>query len=83
VALKDEHVEPSRKKLFEGSITINDADNGACLPRWAGKGLAGLPNAARHVDIHTEVYRPGAAVSERLLPRYPVAFTHPSAERTA
>lgn len=44
VALKDEQAEPSRKKLFDWGIAIDDADNGVFLPRWAGKALPGLPN---------------------------------------
>ncbi len=69
VALKDEQAEPSRKKLFDWRIGINDADNGVFLPRWAGKKLAGLPNAPRHGDIHTPVYYSAVYARLRLVPK--------------
>ncbi len=69
VALKDEQAEPSRKKLFDWGIAINDADNGVFLPRWAGKALPGLPNAPRHADIHTEVYYSAVYARLRTVPK--------------
>ena len=69
VALKDEQAEPSRKKLFDWRIGINDADNGVFLPRWAGKQIAGLPNAPRHGDIHTPVYYSAVYARLRLVPK--------------
>ena len=53
VALKDDQAEPSRKKLFDWGIAINDADNGVFLPRWATKKIKGYPKAPQHGPIHT------------------------------
>ena len=69
VALRDEQAEPSRKKLFDWLIAINDADNGVFLPRWPGKQLAGFAKAPQHGPIHTELYHSKVYARLRMVPK--------------
>ncbi|MGN6526225.1 MAG: AHH domain-containing protein [Burkholderiaceae bacterium] len=69
VALRAEQAEPSRKKLFDWSIGINDADNGVFLPRWATKKFADHPNAPQHGPVHTEVYHAAVYARLRMVPK--------------
>ena len=69
VALKDDQAEPSRKKLFDWGIAINDADNGVFLPRWATKKIKGYPKAPQHGPIHTEIYYSAVYARLRTVPK--------------
>lgn len=65
VALNDERAALSRRRLFGWLIAINDADNGAFLPRYKGRPLPTHPQAPHHgSELHTPVYH--AAVYARL-----------------
>jgi len=69
VALRDEQAEPSRKKLFDWFIAINDADNGVFLPRRAGQSLACHPAAPQHGPIHTALYHASVYARLRMVPK--------------
>jgi A nuclease family of the HNH/ENDO VII superfamily with conserved AHH len=55
VALRHDDAKPSRLKLFQLGIGINDADNGMFLPA-TGAGMPGYPNAPHHKVDHAQRY---------------------------
>ncbi len=56
VARDSWRAKPSREVLFSVGIGINDADNAACLPRFASKEVPSPPGATAHKGLHTTIY---------------------------
>lgn len=56
VAATDDRAFESRKKLFRWGIGINDVDNGVYLPAFKNSAVSSLPNAVKHVVVHTDEY---------------------------
>jgi hypothetical protein len=56
VAATDLRATESRTKLFRWGIGINDVDNGVYLPAYQDSTVPSLPNAVKHIVVHTDDY---------------------------
>lgn len=68
VAAMDTRAEQSRMRLFGWRIGINDVDNGVFLPAYKNTAVSSLPNATKHVIVHTDTYHLNVRARLRVVP---------------